>query len=81
MQQFILIPEVPAIVRKIAPAHQIGMHVAYFHPSDRHATERAYEMLQSGVYTENSFSWRDDDPYPERMPTAFLHIHKETSNG
>jgi len=53
MQQFMLIPEIPAIIRKTAP---YGRHIAVFQAAD-YARMR-YRQLAAGLLFESDLTWQ-----------------------
>ncbi len=77
MQQFILIPEVPAIVRKIA---SYGEHWAFFDRDERDKASRCYQRLLSGQTQEDTFTWTDFD-FWQHNRCRNLKFLPETSNG
>lgn len=75
MQKFILIPEIPVIIRKIAPD---GNHFAYWEDSGRSRDHAAIWLrrLQSGEapYQESNLSWttRNQFDNSKTITTTFL---------
>jgi len=77
MQQFILIPEVPAIVRKIS---HLGEHWAFFGKGEHQRAEDSYRRLLNGERTEHNYTWTSYD-FHEQGRKYNLKFLPETSNG
>lgn len=78
MQQFILIPEVPAIVRKIADR---GEHWAFFDRDDRDKATRCYHRLLSGQQEAYFLTWTNFDFHRQGREYTLKFLPTETSNG
>jgi hypothetical protein len=78
MQQFILIPEVPAIVRKIADH---GEHWAFFAKEDRQLAEDSYRSLLNKQITELNYTWTNFDFHRQGREYTLKFLPTETSNG